>query len=99
LKSKLAQTEAPFTQICGAAHHWVSIGFWPKHRTAYLYDPLNAFPSTLKTQLQKTLTTTWTIYDLNLRTQYDSYQCGIHAILFAHLIIALTLMVPAISHH
>jgi hypothetical protein len=90
LKSKLGQTAAPFTQICGAGHHWVSIGFWPKHRTAYLYDPLDTFPSTLKTQLQKTLTTTWTVYDVNQRTQYDSYQCGIHAILFAHLIIALT---------
>jgi hypothetical protein len=90
LKSKLGQTAAPLTQICGAGHHWVSIGFWPKHRTAYLYDPLDTFPSTLKTQLQKTLTTTWTIYDINQRTQYDGYQCGTHAILFAHLILALT---------
>jgi hypothetical protein len=32
----------------------------------------------------------WTIYDINQRTQYDSYQCGTHAILFAHLILALT---------
>jgi hypothetical protein len=43
LKSKLGWTAAPFTQICGAGHHWVSIGFWPKHRTAYLYDPLDTF--------------------------------------------------------
>jgi hypothetical protein len=90
LKSKLGQTAAPFTQICGAGHHWVSVGFWPKHRTAYLYDPLDTFPSTLKTQLQKTLTMAWTIYDINQRTQYNSYQCGTHAILFAHLILALT---------
>jgi hypothetical protein len=32
----------------------------------------------------------WTIYDINQRTQYDGYQCGTHAILFAHLILALT---------
>ena len=32
----------------------------------------------------------WTIYDINQRTQFDSYQCGVHAILFAHLILALT---------
>ena len=90
LKAKLGWTAAPFTQICGAGHHWVSVGFWPKHRTAYLYDPLDSFPSTLKTQLQKTLTMAWTIYDINQRTQFDSYQCGTHAILFAHLILALT---------
>jgi hypothetical protein len=29
----------PFNLVSGTGMHWISAAFWPKHRTAYLYDP------------------------------------------------------------
>jgi hypothetical protein len=97
IQKSLSSDSPPFTQVSGNGVHWISIGFWPKHLTAYLYDPTNAFPSTLKRQLLKTLTTSWTVHDLSLHTQNDTYQCGIHAILFSHMILALTMDAPTIT--
>jgi hypothetical protein len=68
------------------------VSFWPLHKTAFLYDPINRFPTTLRERLRSTLAEGegWTIHDLALHTQHDPYQCGVHAILFSHLILALT---------
>jgi hypothetical protein len=80
----------PFNLVSGTGMHWISVAFWPRHRTVYLYDPLNTFPSTLRTTLRETLPIQWIIHDLNIRTQRDTFECGVHSILFSHLVLVLT---------
>ena len=80
----------PFNLVSGTGMHWISVAFWPRHHTVYLYDPLNTFPPTLRTALRESLPTQWIIHDLNIRTQRDTFECGVHSILFSHLVLALT---------
>lgn len=81
-------THRPFILLVGAPGHWKVLGIEPTQGRAYIFDstgePQNNLIRTLRAAIPK-----YKLIDVQRRIQEDGFNCGIHAIVFSYLWLAL----------